>query len=758
MKLLGVSVKNCDVKHFLAKIRNKSLLGFLFFGAIIRVHAIGTNESVLIDENIPQELLNRAYSGDSAAQYEVGERYLQFSIYLPSSPRARFTIKFVNEESNNREGARWLRLAAGSGHAEACFKLGYLYQSGMGVARDQAEAAKWYQQAAVKGIPVAQYFWGEMLLYGEGVATNVPEGIRWIEKAATTAQDSELWLVIANLAAIYEEGKGVARDLCAATKWYLKYAASPEADFYSFVFLGKSYQFGYCGKTNKAEALRWYRKALDEAERVGDDYIADAYFQMGTLYSEGDLVSKSDKEARRWFEKAATAGNPVAGLIIGAPRPQTNWLSLSKVIMPATFEWNEAQAQNGDARALYCLAMHHFARADRFTASEPQYRKTVDQGLAFLKKSAAKNYVFAQYELGRWRLVDGSGEGVLLLHKALDGGCIEAAFYLASLYHSGLGVPKDLAQAINLYELAASDATNNLPCLWAARDSLGSMFSDGREGVQNNVEAYKWFNLAAAVPDTSASSSATRRDELAKRMTPQQILEAQRRSSEFVARKTEITERQRNKEASAMSGTGFFVTDDGYCITSLHVVKDAKRIEVRKATNSLPAKLIAYDRTNDLALLKVEGSFIALPLGDSSTVLLGDSVFTIGFPNTLVQGIEPKLTRGDVSSLAGLRDSPGQFQISVPVQPGNSGGPLIDRFGNVIGIVAMQLDEALAFELTGSLPQNVNYAVKSAFIVQFLATTPEIKGKLLKPHSATDKKTVDAIKETQQAIAVVLAR
>ena len=115
---------------------------------------------------------------------------------------------------------------------------------------------------------------------------------------------------------------------------------------------------------------------------------------------------------------------------------------------------------------------------------------------------------------------------------------------------------------------------------------------------------------------------------------------------------------------------------------------------------------------NDVALLKVNGTCNAVPLVASGGVKLGDSIFTIGFPNTIVQGTEPKLTKGEVSSLAGIQDDPRHFQISAPVQTGNSGGPLVDRFGNVIGIVATRLGDMATLKNTGSLPQNVNYALR----------------------------------------------
>jgi S1-C subfamily serine protease len=125
---------------------------------------------------------------------------------------------------------------------------------------------------------------------------------------------------------------------------------------------------------------------------------------------------------------------------------------------------------------------------------------------------------------------------------------------------------------------------------------------------------------------------------------------------------------------------------------------------------------------NDLALLKVakeegrmknEETFKPLPIAASRTVKLGGTVATVGFPDIGLQGFAPKLAKGEIASLAGAADDPRYFQISVPVQPGNSGGALVDERGNVIGIVSAKLDAAVALAASGALPENVNYAVKS---------------------------------------------
>jgi S1-C subfamily serine protease len=124
----------------------------------------------------------------------------------------------------------------------------------------------------------------------------------------------------------------------------------------------------------------------------------------------------------------------------------------------------------------------------------------------------------------------------------------------------------------------------------------------------------------------------------------------------------------------ASSGTGFFITKDGYLLTNHHVVEDGRDISVRTDKGDLPAKVVKVDKKNDLAVLKVEGKFAALPLLSSRKAGLSEQVFTVGFPRPKLQGFSPKFTDGVSSSPAGIQDDPRDFQISVPVQPGNSGG------------------------------------------------------------------------------------
>ncbi len=175
-------------------------------------------------------------------------------------------------------------------------------------------------------------------------------------------------------------------------------------------------------------------------------------------------------------------------------------------------------------------------------------------------------------------------------------------------------------------------------------------------------------------------------------------------------------------ERPSSSGTGFVVAE-GRVLTNNHVVAECSRLVLRNAAGRrLPGRVSATDRRRDLAVLTVPAEIgPALTFRDAPLVRRGEGVVTYGFPLSGLLSSEPTLTTGNINALAGLRDNPTNFQISAPVQPGNSGGPLLDSQANVIGVIVSKLNAARIAELTGGdIPQNVNFAVKGAEALAFL--------------------------------------
>ncbi|MCB1207091.1 MAG: trypsin-like peptidase domain-containing protein [Verrucomicrobiae bacterium] len=168
-------------------------------------------------------------------------------------------------------------------------------------------------------------------------------------------------------------------------------------------------------------------------------------------------------------------------------------------------------------------------------------------------------------------------------------------------------------------------------------------------------------------------------------------------------------------------GTGFAISPKGYLVTCHHVVGDADRVIVHTGGGYLDAAIVALDPQNDLAVLKVEAwPGRHLGLVSSSEITHASPVIAAGFPDPSVLGINPKISTGIVNALSGVRDDPRFIQISAPVQPGNSGGPLISASGRVVGVVAAGLNSIDRMENGGYLPQSVNYAIKADLILPLL--------------------------------------
>jgi S1-C subfamily serine protease len=169
------------------------------------------------------------------------------------------------------------------------------------------------------------------------------------------------------------------------------------------------------------------------------------------------------------------------------------------------------------------------------------------------------------------------------------------------------------------------------------------------------------------------------------------------------------------------SGTGFVVAPR-QIMTNHHVAEGCTAMIARTASGEqIPATVIAIDAQRDLALLRTEADAgPILPFRRAAAVRRGENVVTYGFPLAGLLSSGPTLTTGDVSALAGLADNPRQIQISAPVQQGNSGGPLLDLHGHVVGVIVSKLNAQRIAQATGDIPQNVNFAVKHTEAVDFM--------------------------------------
>jgi S1-C subfamily serine protease len=206
------------------------------------------------------------------------------------------------------------------------------------------------------------------------------------------------------------------------------------------------------------------------------------------------------------------------------------------------------------------------------------------------------------------------------------------------------------------------------------------------------------------------------------------------------------------RERGFATGTGFLVSNDGLVVTNFHVVDGAASVEVIANGTSYPATVELMDSANDIAVLRTTITGRALVVASTRTSQRGDEVMTLGYPMINIQGQSQRATFGRINALSGIGDDVRFLQIDVPIQPGNSGGPLLNRRGEVIGVVTATLNQLVALRQTGSLPQNVNYAVKSDYLLPLLPLG------LSQSEPATAQDFPAVVRSAEESVFLVIAR
>jgi S1-C subfamily serine protease len=169
------------------------------------------------------------------------------------------------------------------------------------------------------------------------------------------------------------------------------------------------------------------------------------------------------------------------------------------------------------------------------------------------------------------------------------------------------------------------------------------------------------------------------------------------------------------------TGSAFFVSWSGHLVTNYHVVRDASRVLVSLDGDELvEAEVVRIDEENDLALLRVDAIRTPLHVRANHSLVRGTEVAALGYPLISIQGREQKATFGHVNALSGIQGDPRFVQLDAAIQPGNSGGPLLNRKGELVGVVTQMLNPTTTLAVTGTIPQNVNYAIKSDLVHRML--------------------------------------
>lgn len=221
---------------------------------------------------------------------------------------------------------------------------------------------------------------------------------------------------------------------------------------------------------------------------------------------------------------------------------------------------------------------------------------------------------------------------------------------------------------------------------------------------------------------------------------------------------TQLPAHNKMETTNLATGTAWSVAP-GYAVTAWHVISETSDITlVADSGIEYEAQVVLIDEELDIALLAIENGeqLTCLPMAEFGS-LLGSSVFTVGFPRVDVMGRSPKVSQGIISSTNGLNDDPTHYQTSLPIQPGNSGGPLLNLKGEVVGVISSMLavrnpglDEPI-------LLPNLNIAVKITEVQRLLESLPDE----LRPANPvmTPEQSLEVLAENvRQSVLIVVAR
>ncbi len=349
--------------------------------------------------------------------------------------------------------------------------------------------------------------------------------------------------------------------------------------------------------------------------------------------------------------------------------------------------------------------------AQRYEQAREIWLPLAEQGFASAQLNLGSMYDYGQG-------VDEDPERAVRWYRvAAEQGNGIAQFNLGMMYADGRGISQDFGLAALWYSKAADQNIND------AQHNLGLLYAEG-QGVEIDTDrAIEWLYLAGQGYLDAG------REEHARSVleTIRQINGSHQLATRLVEQMSSLGSVSFDNDwDNASVGTGWPIAE-GYVVTNNHVVEGSQFITlINEAGQEMSATVVALDKKKDLALLSVSNTSLlppALPLS-SQRARLGTSIFTIGFPRIDVLGKTPKLSAGLVSSVNGLADDVSRYQLSLPIQSGNSGGPLINLQGEVVGVITSMLGEVDANGDTKPI-SDISYAVKVDFLQALLDQTPQ---------------------------------
>ncbi|HWK43654.1 MAG TPA: tetratricopeptide repeat-containing serine protease family protein [Stellaceae bacterium] len=467
--------------------------------------------------------------------------------------------------------------------------------------------------------------------------------------------------------------------------------------------------------------VRQYSGVADiTAQAQAGDVVAER--MLGRMYLAGNGVPKNLTEGARLLKAAATGGDPEAAWLLGIAY---QFAQPGQQNLDEARRWYQVSAEHGyaDGQAAYGnLFDHGIGVPENFAEALKWYRLAV-----------AQNNPLGENNLG-------------------------------AMYFNGRGVDVDLTEGVRLLRLAALQKTAS------AQANLGGAYANGRGVPKNLVVAYAWYDLAATSKnDTERQRYSVFRDQLGKSLSPAELAQGQQIATTWQPG-TDIVAPASNATLAVVgsgvqpapnagrtlrgSGTGFVVGRTGQIVTNAHVTAQCTEMRVRLpgADANPVASIVATDTASDLALLTSPLSQVRPLSFRQGMPRQGEGVVAYGFPLVPLLTTDGNVTTGNVTALAGMKNDSHIMQINAPVQPGNSGGPLVDLSGNLVGVVVAKLNAAAIMAVSGDIAQNVNFAIKGDIVRGFLTANNVAYSTAA---SAQDLKTADITERLKKATVLV---
>lgn len=484
-------------------------------------------------------------------------------------------------------------------------------------------------------------------------------------------------------------------------------------------------QSGDIAGARDAYKKRDFSTAVKLLQPLIDEGNAEAMVLLGRMRLAGQGVNKDEAVAVELFSKGAEANNPEAIFYLARQIHSGNGLPKDEKQAVALY-LKSGQLGNADGQLWYALSIYrgYGGMAADKPASFGWFQRAAEQGNA-----PAQNWLGVLYDAGDG-VEKNPFEAIKWYRKAALQFEPNGQRNLGVRYAIGQGVARDDAEALK-WLLSAAYLRDNPAMEW-----VGSFYERGRSVVPDPITAYMWYSLyVARDPASSTGKAALAR--VGEKLTPAQITEAQTRAKQWpvstdliraisatgisnASGETPSAFAASKPNIPIKSGSGFAMGSPlRYVVTNFHVIKNCKSL--RAMPMDLVATMRAKDERNDLALLEVPGLNVPpLKLRTGRSIRPGDDLITLGFPLAGLLASGASVSTGTLTNLGGLDNDTSRFQISVPTQPGNSGGPVLDSYGQVVGVVVAQINAVNLSQTIGSIPQNVNFAINTASLSSFL--------------------------------------